>query len=198
MIFQKCQFLKLYIHIMYYRYTNKKIKLIVGGAGTKFQGWITSDIRTLDVTSYSNWQKLFKRNEISHILAEHVWEHLSIEDSQKALHNCHIFLKKRGKIRIAVPDGYFPDQTYINSVKPGGFGPGSDDHKILYTYLTLSRELINAGFDFHLIEYFNENGQFVRNEWSIDDGFIHRSYQHDIRNIDGLRYTSLIIDGVKR
>jgi len=41
-------------------------------------------------------------------------------------------------LRVAVPDGFHPNPGYIERVKPGGTGPGAGDHKILYTYRTLS------------------------------------------------------------
>lgn len=198
MIKTKWQYLKLLFKLHYYQYNNKKLKIIVGGAGTKFNGWINTDINILDITSSSNWQQLFKTNDLSNILAEHVWEHLTKDESKKALDNCFKFLKKGGRLRIAVPDGYFPDKDYINYVKPGGHGPGSDDHKILYTYVKLSNELEGAGFSIQLVEYFDESGRFWKNKWSVEEGFIHRSFDFDKRNKKEVKYTSLIIDGIKK
>lgn len=37
-------------------------------------------------------------------LAEHVWEHLSLEDAHRAARNCHEFLRPGGRLRLAVPD----------------------------------------------------------------------------------------------
>lgn len=186
------------VKLRYYFYKYNKIKLVVGGAGTKFNGWITTDIDILDITSSNNWNKFFKINTVSNILAEHVWEHLTKEESKKALANCFKFLKMGGRLRIAVPDGNFPDKHYIDYVKPGGYGAGSDDHKILYNYETLGDELERSGFIIQLVEWFDENGRFFKNQWSTEEGFIHRSFEFDERNKNELKYTSLIIDGVKK
>lgn len=37
-------------------------------------------------------------------LAEHVWEHLSLEDAHRATRNCYRFLRPGGRLRLAVPD----------------------------------------------------------------------------------------------
>lgn len=37
-------------------------------------------------------------------LAEHVWEHLSLEDAHRAARNCHEYLHPGGRLRLAVPD----------------------------------------------------------------------------------------------
>lgn len=198
MIKTKWRHLIFWFKLNYYRISNKNLRLVVGGAGTKFNGWIDSDIDILDIASLKNWQSLFKVGEISNIVAEHVWEHLTEEESKKALNNCFKFLKTGGRLRIAVPDGYFPDKNYIDYVKPGGYGAGSDDHKRLYTYITLSTELAEAGFKIQLVEYFDENGHFFKNKWSKEEGFIHRSFEFDKRNKTELKYTSLIIDGMKK
>ena len=68
------------------------------------------------------------------ILAEHVWEHLDCFAAIVAAQNCFKYLKPGGYIRVAVPDGWHPDKDYIDYVKPGGWGAGSDDHHVLYTY----------------------------------------------------------------
>ena len=39
-----------------------------------------------------------------------------------------------GNFRIAVPDGFHTDPSYIENVKPGGTGEGSEDHKNLFNY----------------------------------------------------------------
>ena len=101
-------------------------------------------------------------------------------------------------MRIAVPDGLHPDPAYIDQVKPGGSGSGSDDHKVLYTYKTLSKLLESVGFEIRLLEYFDEEGKFHYSEWSPDDGMIRRSSRFDQRNtVVPNAYTSLILDALK-
>jgi predicted SAM-dependent methyltransferase len=131
-------------------------------------------------------------------LAEHVWEHLGSRQAIIANANCFEFLRPGGRLRIAVPDGFHPDPAYIEYVRPGGTGAGADDHKVLYNYKLISEELKNVGFEFRLLEYWDENGQFHFQEWSSEDGHISRSKRYDPRNQDGsLTYTSLIVDAIK-
>jgi predicted SAM-dependent methyltransferase len=101
-------------------------------------------------------------------------------------------------LRIAVPDGLHPDPKYIDHVKPGGTGPGCEDHQVLYTYRTLVGLLEAAGFEVRLLEWFDEEGQFHFREWDPDDGLVCRSTRYDERNAhDPTAYTSIIADAVK-
>lgn len=175
-----------------------KPRIIVGAGGTQFAGWVTTDQDVLNLLFKSDWSSYFKPNTIVAILAEHVWEHLEVDDAKRAAENCYIFLKSGGNLRVAVPDGYFPDADYIERVRPMGSGPGSEDHKVLYNYRTLSRIFISVGFNVALLEYWDEDGQFHYLPWDMNDGFVHRSRDHDSRNKGGtLKYTSLIIDAKK-
>lgn len=174
------------------------LRVVVGADGTYYKGWLHTDINLLDITLEKDWARLFRSSSLSAILAEHVWEHLSPEDSAKAMKLCHQYLKPGGYLRIAVPDGFHPDPGYIVSVKPGGSGPGAADHKVLYTQTTLSEALASAGFKVQALEYYTMDGEFRFVEWQPEDGMIQRSSRFDERNTDGvLRYTSLIIDGKK-
>ncbi len=103
-------------------------------------------------------------------------------------------------LRIAVPDGLFPDQSYIDKVKPGGTGAGACDHKLLWNYHSLSQLLVNAGFEVEVLEYWNDNKQFLFRKWDPVAGNVLRSYHNDDRNnVAGgvIGYTSLIIDAKK-
>lgn len=145
-----------------------------------------------------DWLRYFSPNSVTAILAEHVWEHLSVEDGKIAAMNCYRFLKPGANLRVAVPDGNHPDQSYIDAVKPGGSGIGSDDHKVLYNHKTLAEVFQSAGFQIKPLEHFDESGQFVAREWNKDDGMIVRSQRYDERNQGGaLAYTSVIIDAMK-
>lgn len=174
------------------------IKIVVG-AGKRFQDdWAATDIDMLNIAKKSDWKRLFRKNSIQAILAEHVWEHLNMEDGILAINNCFTYLKKGGYLRIAVPDGFHPDVNYINYVKVGGSGPGADDHKVLFNYQGLSALLVRAGFQVDLLEYFDENGEFHAKNWDPADGKITRSIRFDNRNSDGRpNYTSLILDARK-
>ena len=107
-------------------------------------------------------------------------------------------MKPGAYLRIAVPDGYHESEEYISSVKPGGHGNGSDDHKILYTYQSMCKAMEEVGFKVNLLEYFNEKKEFVMNPWDKKQGNIRRSRYNDPRNTaDKIVYTSLIVDAVK-
>lgn len=176
----------------------KPLKIVIGASGIFESGWIPADIDFLNLLKESDWKKFFVENQIDAILAEHVWEHLTIEEALIAAKMCYKYLNVGGYIRLAVPDGLHPNSEYINLVKPGGTGFGSDDHKILYTYKVLSETFESAGFKVNLLEYFDENGKFICNEWDTKKGLIRRSKRFDRRNKDGnLNYTSIILDAIK-
>jgi len=181
------------VHIL-----NKR-KLDVGSAGINWgKGWIKTDIEILNIAKYENWHRLFGKLRLKNIMAEHVWEHLTEEDTSATNLNCFTFLAPGGVLRIAVPDGYHPDKEYIDWVKVGGNGFGADDHKILYNYSIMKTKLEKVGFKVELLEYWDENGAFHYTDWSPDGGFIRRSKNNDERNQFGeLKYTSLIVDAIK-
>ena len=128
-------------------------------------------------------------------MAEHVFEHLTEKQTQEALLQIKTNLAKDGLFRLAVPDGYHPDQGYIDYVRPGGTAPGADDHKVLYTYKTLSAAIERTGLQVRLIEYFDEDGCFHARPWKYEDGHIMRCAALDGRNKDRpYSFTSLIAD----
>lgn len=171
------------------------LKIIIGASGTVQSGWISTDIKHLNLLDRNNWAKYFSEGTIDAILAEHVWEHLTPEEAVIAATHCFMFIKPGGYLRVAVPDGLHPDPTYIEWVKPGGNGPGADDHKVLYTYATFGKVFSSVGFDVSFCEYFDEQGEFHSTDWDPADGMIQRSKQFDSRNVDGhLRFTSIILD----
>lgn len=174
------------------------LKIIVGSANTSQAGWVSTDYPILNLADERTFSRLFKTESISHYLAEHVWEHLVPKDAESAIRNCFKYLERGGRLRIAVPDGFHPDQDYIAQVKPGGYGSGADDHKVLYDFRSLSAMMEAAGFQVKLLEWFDERGQFHFEPWSVDDGMVKRSMRYDSRNsTNPITYTSLIIDGIK-
>ncbi len=194
------KFLKIQYSILRLRNAASKpdLKIVVGSSGYYEKGWTPTDIEYLNMLKEDNWEAFFKKNTINAIIGEHVWEHLSAEDGLLAFKNCYKYLKPGGYLRVAIPDGFHPKKEYIDYVKPGGLGDGADDHKILYTYRSLTESLNRAGFEVKLLEYFDENGQFHASPWKKEDGFIKRSKHFDPRNVNGeLNYTSLIADAIK-
>lgn len=176
-----------------------ELKVIVGANQTSQKGWIATNRNYLDLLVEDDWIDLFGERKIHSIVGEHVWEHLTYADGVIAASNCYKYLKKGGKLRIAIPDGNHPNPHYINWVKVNGCGDAADDHKELYTHQTLKRMLKEAGFkQIEKLEYFDDEGNFHAKEWKIEDGFIKRSMKNDPRNWRGnIVYSSLIIDAIK-
>jgi predicted SAM-dependent methyltransferase len=174
------------------------LRIVVGSGGIGQAGWIMTDRDFLDLLRLRDWQAFFKENSISAILAEHVWEHLTLAEGLAAAVICYNYLTPGGRLRIAVPDGFHPDPDYIELVRVGGRGAGAVDHKVLYNHDTLVSLLARAGFEVKPLEYFDAAGNLHTTDWSPDDGLVRRSRRFDPRNHDGrLRYTSLIVDARK-
>jgi predicted SAM-dependent methyltransferase len=184
-------------HQLYLKYCTK---IIIGSGCTQQRGWFSTDLPEIDITSVKKCSKFWKGNSKIAFLAEHVWEHLNEDEAHSGAECCYYFLKNNGRLRIAVPDGFHPNQNYIDQVKPNGNGLGSDDHKILYTVENLSKVFVNIGFEVNPLEYWDSQGNFVQKEWNDQWGRIERSAANDSRNTkdNPLTYTSLIIDCVKR
>ncbi len=174
---------------------DKPLNIVIGAGETQYDGWIPTDIPAFDILKHTHWADLFQPNSIHRMLAEHVFEHLTTEQLADFLRIARIYLANSGRIRIAVPDGYHPDASYIEHVRPGGIGVGADDHKVLYNCDLMTDILGLQGYDYQLLECFDAEGKFQRVEWDVFDGYIKRSTKHDSRNVDGqLVYTSLIVD----
>jgi predicted SAM-dependent methyltransferase len=178
------------------------MKIIVGAGGTRFYGWVSLEERELDITDQSQWAKRFEPATLEAILAEHVFEHLTLEEGYAAALNCFEYLRPGGYLRVAVPDGLHPSPNYIAWVRPVT-GWNGDDHKVLYDYRRLARLLMQAGFDVNFLECWDEDGKFRVNDWSHIDGYISRCCgglwsNFFLSPIVGAPYTSLILDAVKR
>lgn len=177
---------------------NGPVKLGIGSGPIQQEGWLSSDVDSLDVRSRAAWKAVFGKYRADAVLAEHIFEHLSEEEGRVAFANCFSFMEAGGHLRIAVPDGNHGDPDYIDHVRPGGTGLGADDHRILYTRELLEEMLQSVGFRTYALEYWEKDGGFVHIPWDDDDGRVRRSFHHDPRNEDGKpNYTSLIVDGVK-
>lgn len=173
-------------------------RIVFGSSGTARPGWIATDYPVVDLTDAEGLRSLFGPNAVRAILAEHVWEHLSPQAASLAARNCYDLLRPGGYLRIAVPDGLHPDPAYIEYVRPGGSGAGSDDHKVLYTHASLGALLESAGFRVEKLEWFDESGQFHFREWNPEDGYVARSTRFDERNrTHPTTYTSVIMDARK-
>ena len=179
------------------------LKIIVGAAETWQEGWYSTNEDWHDITKAEDWRAVFEgKRIITHVLAEHVFEHLTRDECRIALAHIGGHMKKGGRIRIAVPDGYHPDSDYLRHVGIDGIGDDAADHKQLLNVDTLGELLIDAGFQPCHIEGYDSLGRLVYKTYSIEDGFVYRSRANATPN-SASRWefvdadTSLIVDGIK-
>jgi predicted SAM-dependent methyltransferase len=176
----------------------ERVRIVIGASGSAPEGWTSTDIEFLDLREARHWETYFERDSIDAMLAEHVWEHLTIREGLEAARRCFEYLRPGGYLRLAVPDGLHPNPSYRQSVMPGGSGPGAAEHKVLYDFRMLVALFEEAGFRVQLLEYFDTEGTFHFTDWDPAAGPIQRSKRFDERNRDGvLRYTSVILDAHK-
>lgn len=177
------------------------MKIIIGAGKTSYEGWISTQENDLDLLNRSDFERMFAKERPLAILAEHVWEHMTLKEGRVAAQNCYDFLSDGGYIRVAVPDANFRNEWYQDIVKVGGNGNPSHPaftHKIVYDYKTLCKVFEEVGFIVDLLEYCDENGNFHYKYWNEHDGKIGRSLRFDTRNKDGrLGMVSIIIDAKK-
>lgn len=96
-------------------------KLQFGCGGNRLPGWENYD-EDVDIS-----KKLpFDDNSATHILAEHVMEHISIHDAWNFIEECYRILSPGGYLRLAVPcvSKIFKkaDQEYFEFIKRNGWG----------------------------------------------------------------------------
>ena len=169
--------------------------VVIGGGGTRFDGWVCTDREVLDVTRPEDWRRLFVPDSIDRLLSEHVFEHLTEDECRAAFAECYRHLKPGGLFRVAVPDGYRRDSAYVAEVTPP-----NDGHKSLFTVDTLPPLLEGAGFEATPLEYFDAAENFHAAEWDEREGFVSRSVRFDSQERfrrGELFYTSLIVDARK-
>lgn len=177
------------------------MKVIIGAGNQKWDGWVPTQQHELDLLDEKSWARFFKNQMPDALLCEHVYEHLDLEEGKRAAGIIYKYLKPGGYIRIAVPDGFFPDEEYQRVAQIGGPGPRDHpaaDHQIVYNYHILQSLFKEAGFEVKLLEYHDEAGNFHIDEWDEIQAPIYRSSKLDHRNQDRvIRFASLIIDAVK-
>lgn len=179
------------------RASNGHARVVIGALYSRHDTklWMVTDIPFLDATRSDHWARLFRPATIDRVLSEHVFEHLTIDQFRAFLRAVRPYMAVDGFIRGAVPDGYNPDPAYIDYVKVGGIGRGASDHKVLYNCSSLTGILKEEGYDYRLLEYYDENGMFHEVDWSMDDGKIRRSIKFEQPNQERpMEISSLIVD----
>ncbi|RXJ74197.1 hypothetical protein CS022_03740 [Veronia nyctiphanis] len=176
-------------------------KIIIGAGNVQQDGWISTQQNDFNVLHKEDWTNSHTPNSIDCLLAEHVWEHMTLEEGVEAAKHCFEFLKPGGYIRCAVPDRNFDNDWYQNMVQVGGPGPEDHpaaDHKIVYDYKQFKEVFERAGFQVELLEYCDDQNLFHYTHWNEEDGKIGRSFRFDTRNSDeSLGMVSIIIDAKK-
>ena len=177
------------------------LKIIVGAAESHQKDWFSTNEQWLDITKEIDWTRLFRDKMIlTHVVAEHVFEHLTPNETHKALCNICRHLNDGGRIRIAVPDGYNPSEEYIEHVRVGGRGDDAADHKQLMDQDSLKKYLMDAGLSsIEVVEGHDKDGFLTSNSWSSENGYIRRSRQNEDSVDWGFpdASTSLIVDAWK-
>lgn len=180
---------------------NEPVKIILGAAETFKSGWYSTNECWLDIANDLHWHKVFQGKKlVTHAVAEHVFEHLTYEQAQRALKNIFNHMPAGGRIRIAVPDGYNPNPEYIRHVGICGIGDDAADHKQLLNVDVLTGLLRETGFQPTHIEGYTQNGRLVQKPYNVDDGYIKRSrinHGADMPWHFPDADTSLIVDGIK-
>jgi predicted SAM-dependent methyltransferase len=173
-------------------------RIVLGAGHTYYLGWQSTDQAALDITRREDYLRYWNPGTREAFLAEHIWEHLTEDQARRALAHCFEFLRPGGRLRLAVPDGLHPDPAYREHVRPGGSGPGADDHQVLYDYRHLGTLLSAAGFKVQFLEYWDEDGKLHCQNWSLLDGPIRRSASVSRPgSAHPFQVTSLIVDAVK-
>ncbi|MDR2932207.1 MAG: methyltransferase domain-containing protein [Oscillospiraceae bacterium] len=177
------------------------MKLVIGAGNTTYNGWVSTQADQLNLLIPDDFEHCLNGNPADAMLAEHVWEHMSLEDGTAAAKNCFEYLKPGGYLRCAVPDAFFRNEWYQNMVQVGGPGPVDHPaytHKVLYNYRTFRQIFIDVGFEVELLEYCDDQGRFHYIYWNNLDGHISRSFRYDTRNTPhSLSMVSIIVDAKK-
>jgi predicted SAM-dependent methyltransferase len=185
------------------------MKIIVGAGAVAREGWLSLQHSDLDIRAAHQWAFRFPPASLEAILTEHTIEHLTVDEARAAVQNFYRYLRQGGHVRCAVPDGFHPNVNYLDWVAPNSNGErylsqfrgNAPGHKTLWNYQTLAKLFSDAGFAVVLLEWFDESGQFHRENWSVDHGYIRRCYtglwSKFLSLVVGAPYTSLLIDAVK-
>ena len=181
--YYKYRFIKLKIFL---DLSNKYVNLILGAALTKQKGWFSTNQEWFDIVQKSHWDRLFNsnksrsRNRVKRVLAEHVFEHLTLDEMRNAINLIYKNMVYEGSLRIAVPDGNNPNQEYRNHCGINGIGADASDHKQFITFELLRDEVEKIGFKCYLIEGYLKNRKLISTPLNRDLGDVIRSRSNEI------------------
>ena len=172
--YYKYRFIKLKIYL---KISKENVNLILGAALTKQKGWFSTNEEWFNIVRESHWQRLFnsRKKRVERVLAEHVFEHLTLDEMRKALNLIYKNMVYGGSLRIAVPDGNNPKEEYRKHCGIKGIGADASDHKQFITFELLSNEAEKIGFKCQLIEGYLENRRLISTPLNRNLGDVIRS-----------------------
>ncbi|MDR0533622.1 MAG: hypothetical protein LBH01_06685 [Verrucomicrobiales bacterium] len=170
-------------------------KIAIDNSSMLQPGWQSISSKEFDLSKQDDFLRCWQKNSLETILADDVWNNLTVGQANQAARNCFDFLKTGGTLRIAVPDGNHPDPAYLADVYLESRKAGRRQ-RVLYNYKSLVDCLKQAGFIVNLLEYWDENRVLCTFDWESDNGKIQRS-KKSIDNSKPFLNTSLIVDAIK-
>lgn len=144
--------------------TNTPLRLHLGSAGNRIDGWVNIDLlrpgRTLELYWDLRRGLPFHDGSVDAIFSEHLFEHLPYEDGVTLLRECRRVLRLGGIARTGVPDleryvaSYLGHDDLIERVRPGrrtrALALGEPfflhGHQCMYDFDTMQCALRDAGF----------------------------------------------------
>lgn len=156
---------------------DEKVRLNLGCSIKKIYGFINVDICpevNPDIVDDSTKLAKFESNSVDLIYTSHMFEHLSREDSKRALRRWWEILKSGGILRIAVPDFeklashymFYKNIKWITRFLNGAQKDPLDVHMMLYDEAFLREILEEVGFkDVKRYDH-NKTEHFYVDDWS--------------------------------
>lgn len=124
------------------------MKIIVGSSGHKADGYISTDIDTVDITKPLPYES----DSLEEIFASHCPEHISIPDCFRFFEESYRVLQAEGILRLSMPGiGWWLTREHIKGLCTDHGHLGAFNEELLRTML------YGAGFAQHRIErdYYN-------------------------------------------
>lgn len=202
--------------------TSLRLRVSLGSGDICADKWVCSDREALDLFLIRDWEGVFHttaqtgRIQSDNFFAEHVLEHFAPAQVETLIANAFLNLKPGGTFRVAVPDGYQPNEKYQLKIRAGKFevvGRGAHAHRTVWHAESLPPLFRKFGFEVRRKEWWDVEGVFRTSLGEMRDGvdpyereeelgIVRRSDRHDWRNQEGLKQqsqkiTSLWFDAVR-
>ena len=69
------------------------MKVVIGAGKTQYEGWINTQETEFNLLNRADFERMFSKEKPIAFLAEHVWEHMTLEDGIIAAKNCFDFIE---------------------------------------------------------------------------------------------------------